>query len=77
MMSYYVQTNNEAARYRAELSRQEAEEFVERELKCPKCGYLVATAFSDASRTLQDQVSEVQDYIGFEFCVLLQTQIQT
>lgn len=49
MMSYYVQTNNEAARYRAELSRQEAEEFVERELKCPKCGYLVATAFSDAS----------------------------
>ena len=49
MMPYYTQTNNEVARYRAELSKQEAEEFVERELKCPKCGYLVATAFSDAS----------------------------
>lgn len=48
-MPYYTQTNSEVARYRAELSRQEAEEFVERELKCPKCGYLVATAFSDAS----------------------------
>lgn len=49
MMAYYTQTNNEVARYRAELSRQEAEEFVERELKCPECGYLVAYAFSDAT----------------------------
>ena len=47
-MPYYTQTSNEIARYRAELSRQEAEEFVERELKCPECGYLVAYAFSDA-----------------------------
>lgn len=47
-MTHYTQTVNELARYRAELSRQEAQEYVERELKCPECGYLVAYAFSDA-----------------------------
>lgn len=48
-MPYYTQTNNEIARYRAEVSKQEAQEFIERELKCPECGYLVAYAFSDAT----------------------------
>ena len=48
-MAYYTQTENELARYRAEQSKQEAQEFIERELKCPECGYLVAYAFSDAT----------------------------
>lgn len=48
-MPFYTQTNNEIARYRAELSKQEAQEFIERELKCPECDYLVAYAFSDAT----------------------------
>lgn len=45
----YSETELNLARYRAELSKQEAEDFVERELKCPQCGYLVAYAFSDAA----------------------------
>ena len=47
-MQYYSINTSEEAIQRAERSRQEAREFVERELKCPKCGYLVAYAFSDA-----------------------------
>ena len=47
-MQYYSINTSEEALQRAERSRQEAREFVERELKCPKCGYLVAYAFSDA-----------------------------
>lgn len=49
MMTYRSGTATDIARYRAELSRQEAADFIERELKCPECGYLVATAFSDAT----------------------------
>lgn len=48
-MAYYTQTENELARYRAEQSKQEAQEFVERELKCPVCDYMIASVFSDAS----------------------------
>jgi len=48
-MAYYTKTVNEYARFRAQVSREEAQEFVERELKCPECGYLVAYAFSDAT----------------------------
>lgn len=48
-MAYYTRTDNDIARYRAEQSKQEAQDFIERELKCPECGYLVAYAFSDAS----------------------------
>ncbi len=48
-MAYYQRTNDEYARFRAELSRQEAEDYVERELKCPVCGFIVAAAFSDAA----------------------------
>ena len=48
-MPYYTQLKNEVARYRAELSRQEAEEFIERELQCPECGFMIASAFSDAT----------------------------
>ena len=47
-MQYYTSPTSEEALQRAELSQKEAEEFIERELKCPKCGYLVAFAFSDA-----------------------------
>ena len=42
-MAYYTQTENELARYRAEQSKQEAQEFVERELKCPVCDYMIAS----------------------------------
>ena len=48
-MAYYHRTDNEIARFRAEQSRQEAQEFVERELKCPVCDYMIASVFSDAS----------------------------
>ena len=49
MMPCYTQISDPAVRYRAELSRQEAESLAERELKCPECGYLIAYAFSDAA----------------------------
>ncbi|MCR5636235.1 MAG: hypothetical protein K6F76_03525 [Clostridiales bacterium] len=48
-MAYYTKTVNEYARFRAQVSREEAQEFVERELKCPECGFIVAAAFSDAT----------------------------
>ena len=48
-MSYYSRVTDEYARFRAKVSKEEAREFIERELKCPECGFTVATAFSDAS----------------------------
>ncbi len=48
-MPHYTPTSNSLARYRAELSKQEAQEFVERELKCPVCDFMIASAFSDAT----------------------------
>ena len=47
-MIYFTEKATTSARYRAELSRQEAEAFIERELKCPECGFLIATCYSDA-----------------------------
>lgn len=47
-MPYYKKINDDYARLRAEASREEAQRFVERELKCPECGFVVANAFSDA-----------------------------
>ena len=38
---------------RAMLSQQEANEFVERELCCPYCGYMVGIAFSDCTGHLK------------------------
>lgn len=38
---------SEEARRKAELSRQEAESLIERELRCPECGYKAGTVFSD------------------------------
>ena len=35
------------ARRKAELSRQETESLIERELRCPECGYKAGTVFSD------------------------------
>lgn len=43
----------ETAQYRAELSRREAESFVERVLRCPACGYMVGVAYSDSSGHLK------------------------
>lgn len=48
-MAYYLPRNDAVARFRAEQAKQEVKELVERELKCPVCGYTVATAFSDAA----------------------------
>ena len=47
-MPHYTHVMNYEALRRAESSRKEAEAFVERELKCPVCGFQVASAFSDA-----------------------------
>lgn len=38
---------SEEARRKAELSRQETESLIERELRCPECGYKPGTVFSD------------------------------
>lgn len=52
-MPYYSRTQDEYARFRAEVAKEEARDFVERELKCPECGYLVGFAFSDAKGHLK------------------------
>lgn len=41
---------SEETRRKAEIPRREAERLVERELKCPECGYKAGTVF----RTAQD-----------------------
>lgn len=48
-MSATVYRVSEEARRKAELSRREAEGLVERELKCPECGYKAGTVFSDCT----------------------------
>ena len=40
---------NEEIRMKAELSRKEAESLIERDLKCPECGYKAGTVFSDCT----------------------------
>jgi DNL zinc finger len=40
---------NEEARRKAELSRREAENLIERELRCPECGYKAGSVFSDCT----------------------------
>ena len=52
-MAYYTRTVSEDIRQKAELSRKEAEEFIERELKCPVCGYIVGVAYSDSKGHLK------------------------
>lgn len=52
-MPYYMPSANPQALYKAELSRREAEEFVERELKCPFCGFIVGVAYSDSKGHLK------------------------
>lgn len=39
---------NEEIRMKAELSRKEAESLIERDLKCPECGYKAGTVFPTA-----------------------------
>ena len=48
MTPTYTRRTTEEARRRAELSRREAKEYVERILKCPECGYMVGMAYSDS-----------------------------
>ena len=52
-MTYYTASTTPEAIYNAERSKQEATEFIERELKCPQCGFLIAYAFSDAKGHLK------------------------
>ena len=52
-MAYFTRTVSEDIRQKAELSRKEAEEFIERELKCPVCGYIVGVAYSDSKGHLK------------------------
>ena len=40
---------NEEARRKAELSRREAENLIERELRCPECGFKAGSVFSDCT----------------------------
>lgn len=40
---------NEEIRMKAELSRKEAESLIDRDLKCPECGYKADTVFSDCT----------------------------
>ena len=52
-MAYFTRTVSDEVRQKAELSRKEAEEFIERELKCPVCGYIVGVAYSDSKGHLK------------------------
>ncbi len=52
-MAYHIRTASPEARRKAELSRQEARAFVERELKCPVCDFTVGVAFSDSKGHLK------------------------
>lgn len=48
-MKPYAYQTSEEMRMKAELSRKEAENLVERELRCPECGYKAGTVFSDCT----------------------------
>ena len=52
-MPYYTPSINPQAIYKAELSRREAEEFIEHELKCPVCGFIIGVAYSDSTGHLK------------------------
>ena len=52
-MAYYMRTTSEEVRIKAELSRKEAEEYIERELKCPVCNFIVGVAYSDSKGHLK------------------------
>ncbi len=45
---------SEEAHRKTELSRQEAESLIERELRCPECGYKAGTVFSDCRGHMLD-----------------------
>ncbi|MBQ7673172.1 MAG: hypothetical protein IJT36_01405 [Alphaproteobacteria bacterium] len=48
-MPYYKRTCTNDKRRRAELSAAEVLNCAERDIRCPECGYMLASAFSDAS----------------------------
>ena len=52
-MAYYMRTASEEVRRKAEISRKEAEEYIERELKCPVCNFIVGVAYSDSKGHLK------------------------
>ena len=68
-MTYQI---SEETRRKAELSRREAESLVERELKCPECGYKAGTVFSDCTGPVsythldvyKRQMQDILDNIG-------------
>ena len=53
MTSTFTRRTTEEARLRAELSRKEAENYIERALECPECGYMIGMAYSDSSGHLK------------------------
>ena len=48
-MPHYAPAKAVDPRRRAAISRKEAEKYIERELRCPECGFHIATAYSDAA----------------------------
>ena len=53
MMAFYQRVASEEAQRRAALSKKEAENFVERELKCPVCNFMIGVAYSDSKGHLR------------------------
>lgn len=61
-MAIYQRVKDDYARFRAQVSQEEAQEFIERELRCPECGYIVANAFSNASGHFKIKCQNVKQY---------------
>ncbi len=75
-MQYYTSSTSEDVLRRAELSKKEAEEFIERELKCPKCGYLVAFAFSDAKGHFKIKCKKCKEVSVLNFAYFCRRKIK-
>lgn len=66
---------NEEIRMKAELSRKEAESLIERDLKCPECGYKAGTVFR-LHRASDYPMPEMQNGIRAESCLFPQAPPQ-
>lgn len=55
------------SRSRAERSRREAEELLERELRCPQCGYVVGSAYSDSTGHLKVKCKKCKNVFILNF----------
>ena len=71
-MPYYTPSVNPQAIYKAELSRREAEEFIERELKCPVCGFIIGVAYSDSTGHLKIKCQKCKTISVLNFACFLQ-----